>query len=61
MTIEPRMTIAEILRQNPEAARILQQFGMHCVGCAVASGESIEDAAKVHGIDLQKLLTALRG
>lgn len=61
MKIDPKMTIAEILRHKPEAAEVLQQFGMHCIGCAVASGESLEDAAKVHDIDLQKLLTALQG
>jgi len=60
MTIDPKMTIAEILRQKPEAAKVLQQFGMHCIGCAVAAGESLEDAARVHEIDLQKLLTALQ-
>jgi hybrid cluster-associated redox disulfide protein len=59
MTIDPKMTIAEILRQKPDAAKVLQQFGMHCIGCAVASGESLEDAAKVHDIDIHKLLTAL--
>jgi len=53
------MTIAEILRQKPGAAKILQQFNMHCIGCAVAAGESLADAAKVHGIDLEKLLQAL--
>jgi len=60
MTIEATMTIAEILRQKPEAARVLQKFGMHCIGCAVASGESLEAAARVHGIDLQELLKALQ-
>ncbi|KAF1082623.1 MAG: hypothetical protein GQF41_1344 [Candidatus Rifleibacterium amylolyticum] len=60
MTIEAKMTIAEILRQKPEAAKILQKFGMHCIGCAVAAGESLEDAARVHDIDLQKLLDALK-
>lgn len=59
MLINPQMTIAEILRHKADAARILQQFNMHCIGCAVASGESLEDAAKVHGIDLEKLLKAL--
>ncbi len=60
MTIEAKMTIAEILRQKPEAARVLQKFGMHCIGCVVAAGESLEDAARVHGIDLQELLKALQ-
>lgn len=61
MKIDPKMTIAEILRHKPESAEVLQQFGMHCIGCAVASGESLEDAAKVHDIDIQKLLAALQG
>ncbi len=60
MAIEATMTIAEILRQKPEAARVLQNFGMHCIGCAVASGESLADAARVHGIELQELLKALQ-
>jgi hybrid cluster-associated redox disulfide protein len=33
---------------------------MHCIGCAVASGESLADAARVHGIELQELLKALQ-
>lgn len=59
MLINKRMSIAEILRLKPETAKILQQFNMHCIGCAVAAGESLEDAAKVHSIDLEELLEAL--
>lgn len=61
MEIKAEMTIAEILKQKPEAAKILQQFNMHCIGCAVAAGESLADAARVHGIDLEKLLKSLNG
>lgn len=61
MLIKPQMTIAEIIRDKPESVKILQQFNMHCIGCAVASGESLEDAAKVHGIELEMLLKALNG
>jgi len=60
MTIDAKMTIAEIIRQQPEAAKVLQKFGMHCIGCAVAAGESLEDAARVHEIDQQELLKALQ-
>jgi hybrid cluster-associated redox disulfide protein len=35
------------------------QHGMHCLGCPSASGESIEDACAVHGIDSNKLIDAL--
>ncbi len=57
--INEQMTIAEILRLKPDASKILQQFNMHCIGCAVAAGESLEDAARVHGINLEMLLKAL--
>jgi hybrid cluster-associated redox disulfide protein len=32
-------------------ADILMNAGMHCLGCAMAHGESIEQACAVHGID----------
>ena len=54
------MTIAEILRQKPDASRILQQFGMHCIGCAVAAGETLEGAARAHEVSLDDLLKALQ-
>lgn len=59
MAIDSQMTIAEIIRQKPDSARILQQFGMHCVGCAVAAGETLEGAAKAHEVNLAELLKAL--
>ena len=52
MAIDAGMTIAEILRQKPAAAKVLQQFGMHCIGCAVAAGETLEGAARAHDVDL---------
>ncbi len=54
------MTIGEILRTTPEAAPVLMQAGMHCLGCPSAQAESIEDAAMVHGIDVDKLMDELK-
>ena len=31
-------------------------YGMHCLGCPGATGESVEQAAMVHGFDADKLL-----
>ena len=53
------MLIGDILKICPNAAEILMDFGMHCVGCAVARNESIEEACIVHGIDVDELLVAL--
>ncbi len=51
--------IAECLQINPNAAEILLGAGMHCFGCAMAHGETIEEAVAVHGEDLDKLLAKL--
>ena len=53
------MTIAEALRVDRGTAPIFMQFGMHCLGCPSASGESIADASAVHGIDVDALIEAL--
>lgn len=45
---------------NIEAmADTLANFGMHCLGCALSHGETIEQAAFAHGIDVDEMLTAL--
>lgn len=50
------MTIGEILRANPAVAPILMEAGMHCLGCPSAQGESLEEAAMVHGMDINALM-----
>lgn len=50
------MTIGEILRTNPDVAPILLNAGMHCLGCPSAQGESLEEAAMVHGMDVDALM-----
>ena len=53
------MTIGEILRTNPNVAPILMEAGMHCLGCPSAQGESLEEAAMVHGMDADALLAKM--
>lgn len=53
------MTIAEILNLDKKVAPIFFEAGMHCLGCPASSGESVEQAAQVHGIDVDKLLERL--
>lgn len=57
--ITKEMTIGEVISKNPNAAEILMSFGMGCVGCPSAQGESVEDAAEVHGLSLEALLEKL--
>ena len=53
------MTIGEILNINMNLAGVLMAGGMHCVGCPSSQGETLEEAAMVHGIDPDLLLTRL--
>lgn len=57
--ITKQMTIGEILRTAPEVAQVLMEAGMHCLGCPSAQGESLEEAAMVHGIDIDALMEAI--
>lgn len=50
------MTIGEALNVNPDIVPVLMQIGMHCIGCPASMGETIEEAAMVHGIDVNELL-----
>ena len=54
--ITREMTIGEAIRTNEAVVPILLGAGMHCLGCPSAQGESIEEAAMVHGIDPDALV-----
>lgn len=58
-TITKDMIIADILRVDQGLIPILLETGMHCLGCPSAQGESLEDAAMVHGIDPDELVDTL--
>ena len=59
MDIENTTTIGEILEADRGAARILMEFGMHCIGCPSAQGESLEEACFVHGIDPDQVVNQI--
>ena len=49
--INKEMTIQDILTTDIGIADILMASGMHCLGCVMASGENLEQACAVHGVD----------
>lgn len=53
------MTIGEILSTNPNVAPVLMEAGMHCLGCPSAQAESLEEAAMVHGMDINDLMAKI--
>ena len=53
--IEKSTIIGDVLDIAPETAPLFMAIGMHCIGCPSAQGESLEEAAMVHGLDAQVL------
>lgn len=59
MKVERETLIKDIVKIGPKAIEILMDFGMGCIGCPASQNESIEQAAMVHGIDVENLLKSL--
>ena len=57
--VDKIMTIYEVLQLKPGCENIFFSFGMHCLGCPISRGESVEEAAAAHGIDVDALIDAL--
>ena len=52
--------LSDILENCPEAIPAFQAIGMHCMGCALASGENIEQACAAHGVDPDEFVEGLK-
>jgi len=57
--IDKDMKIEDILRQYPQTIPVFRQLGLDCIQCQLSQFESLENGAKVHGMDLQSLLAEL--
>jgi len=53
------MLIGEVVKKHPRSVEIMLEHGMHCVGCHVATWETLEQGAMSHGIDADKLVEDL--
>ncbi len=59
MRVTKDMTIQKVIEADEGTADILMEAGMHCLGCAMAHGETIEQACAVHGIDADALMASI--
>ena len=54
--INRQTVIGDILDLDGTTAPFFLEMGMHCLGCVMASGEDLEQACGVHGIDCDALV-----
>ena len=50
-SVSKETLIGELLQIDEDIAPILFGIGMHCLGCPASQGETLEEAAWVHGIE----------
>lgn len=53
------MLIGQLLQIDVNIAPILMRAGMHCLGCPSSQMESLEEAAMVHGLDVDVLVNQI--
>ena len=58
-SITKETTIGDILNIKPEAIPVLMEIGMHCIGCPASQGETVAEAAMVHGVDADELVNRM--
>jgi len=51
--------IADILKVAPDSVPLFQAIGMHCLGCALASSETLGQACAAHGVDVDEMLAKI--
>ena len=59
LEITGETTIREVLAAHPGAARIFMEFGMQCLGCPHAAGETLREACAAHGANADELVHQL--
>ena len=55
IVITKDMNLGEVVFKYPEAAEVLTDYGLSCVGCFASSFDTIEQGAKIHQLDGEEL------
>jgi hybrid cluster-associated redox disulfide protein len=53
--ITKEMNLGEVVFKYPEAAEVLTDYGLSCVGCFASSFDTIEQGAKIHELSDEEL------
>ena len=59
MKVTKETVIGDLLDYNADVSQFFFAIGMHCLGCPVSRGETIEEACAVHGTDADTLIKTI--
>lgn len=51
--------IIEVLRKYPQSRTVFSKLGMACIGCMGSAKETVENGARMHGLDPNLLIQEL--
>ncbi|MAG47032.1 iron-sulfur cluster insertion protein ErpA [archaeon] len=54
------MTISNVVSKYPSTIEVLQEEGIHCVGCSVSFTETLEEGFKSHGLSDQEVTNLIK-
>jgi hybrid cluster-associated redox disulfide protein len=57
--VTKKTLIGDIVKQCPESILTLNERGIECVGCHIATWETLEQTARSHNIDVDELVKEL--
>jgi hybrid cluster-associated redox disulfide protein len=60
--ITKNTNLAELISEYPEAAEVLLDYGLHCVGCVASHFDTVEAGARIHGYsdeEVEEMVTRL--
>lgn len=58
-TVTKDMNIRELVQKYPNSVRVFSAYGIGCIGCALASYETLEQGLNAHGINVNDFLNDL--
>lgn len=61
MTVTKDSNIMEVINDYPETVSVLQKHGIGCIGCMLASAETLEQGLSAHGLDVEAIVTEMNG
>lgn len=59
MAVTKETIIGDVVMEHQDIAPLLMNSGLHCLGCVMATGETIEEACMVHGLDADELVKSI--
>ncbi|OGJ13189.1 hypothetical protein A3K82_01255 [Candidatus Pacearchaeota archaeon RBG_19FT_COMBO_34_9] len=53
--ITKEITFTELMKKHSNAANILFESGLHCIGCGMAMYETLEQGCMAHGMNMKQI------